>query len=356
MSDSPEEFPLRREKDGSATDPARILLDVSDFRLSGKVDENGVRREMSLRIPRLRLRAGEITAIIGGSGCGKSVLLSLLMGYPSFGIGGALAVSSFSVFGVRMPASAFRFPEMAAAWRRKMLRSGGLFYLPQAFPLAKTRGGDTLSSMVQVVQAMAFPARISGRKANCLVTASFERHQMRDACLKKLGALSGGERRRAELLARLIAMETARRPSILVLDEPTTGFDPANAQQFIRDVRVMIDEIVAMGIPAAALVSTHEMKSLDDRLDGDGRRVIDRVCVVNRDLEGSGDGDCTIVFDGVPEDVFPAFFDGTEESSGRTFAVDGDALFERIRERKSGEWVERWLSEIGKAKGADDVS
>lgn len=356
MSDSREELPPVREPTEETTEPACLLLDVSDFRMAGKVDENGVHREMSLRIPRLSLRAGEITAIIGGSGCGKSVLLSLLMGYPSFGIGGSLGVSSFSVFGKQLPRSAFRFPETAAAWRRRMLRSGGLFYLPQTFPLAKTRGGDTLSAMVQVVQAMAFPARISGRKASCLVTASFERHQMQDACLKKLGALSGGERRRAELLARLIAMETARRPSILVLDEPTTGFDPANAQQFIRDVRTMIDEIVAMGIPAAALVSTHEMKSLDDRIDEGGRRVVDRVCVVNRDLQGPGDGDCTIVFDGIPEDVFPMFFDDEGEFSERSFAVDGDALFERIRERKSDEWVERWLSQANEEKGTDHVS
>ena len=356
MSDSREELPSVREQTEEQTEPARQLLDVSDFRMAGKVDENGVRREMSLRIPRLSLRAGEITAIIGGSGCGKSVLLSLLMGYPSFGIGGSLGVSSFSVFGKQLPRSAFRLPETAVAWRRKMLRFGGLFYLPQTFPLAKTRGGDTLSAMVQVVQAMAFPARISGRKASCLVTASFERHQMQDACLKKLGALSGGERRRAELLARLIAMETARRPSILVLDEPTTGFDPANAQQFIRDVRTMIDEIVAMGIPAAALVSTHEMKSLDDRIDEGGRRVVDRVCVVNRDLQGPGDGDCTIVFDGIPEDVFPMFFDDEGEFSERSFAVDGDALFERIRERKSDEWVERWLSQVNEEKGTDHVS
>ena len=356
MSDSREELPPVREPTEETTEPACLLLDVSDFRMAGKVDENGVHREMSLRIPRLSLRAGEITAIIGGSGCGKSVLLSLLMGYPSFGIGGSLGVSSFSVFGKQLPRSAFRFPETAAAWRRRMLRSGGLFYLPQTFPLAKTRGGDTLSAMVQVVQAMAFPARISGRKASCLVTASFERHQMQDACLKKLGALSGGERRRAELLARLIAMETARRPSILVLDEPTTGFDPANAQQFIRDVRTMIDEIVAMGIPAAALVSTHEVKSLDDRIDEGGRRVVDRVCVVNRDLQGPGDGDCTIVFDGIPEDVFPMFFDDEGEFSERSFAVDGDALFERIRERKSDEWVERWLSQANEEKGTDHVS
>lgn len=325
-----------------ATDSSRILLDVSAFRLSGNVNLNGERRKMSLEIPRLRIRAGEITAVIGGSGCGKSVLLSLVMGYPSFGIGGELEVATFSLFGEKMPASAFRFPGHALLWRRKIFRNGGLFYLPQTFPMAKSRGGDTLSAMVQVVQAMAAPTRVSLRGANGLLAASFLRHGMRDALSKKLGSLSGGERRRAELLARLVAMQEARRPAILVLDEPTTGFDPANAQCFIRDVRNMIDDLVSAGVPVAALLSTHEMKSLDDRMD-DGRRVIDRVCVVNRDLKGPGDGDCTVVFDGLPDDVFPLFFDVGDDNSPRTFAADCDDLFERIRESTSAEWVAHWL-------------
>lgn len=320
----------------------RILLDVSNFRLSGTVETNGERKTMSLWIPRLRLRSGEISAVIGGSGCGKSVLLGLLMGYPSFGIGGSMEVSAFSMFGEPMPNDVFRSSGTAADWRWKMHRSGGLFYLPQMFPMAKTRGGYTLSAMVQVIQAMSAPSHLSLRGAKKLLDEAFARHGMRDALPKKLDSLSGGERRRAELLARLVALRAAKRPAILLLDEPTTGFDPANARLFIFDVRKMVDEIIAAGIPVAAMISTHEMKCLDDMTEG-GRLVIDRVCVVNRDSSGPGNGDCTVVFDGLTGNVFPMFLGSDDASGSWSFATDGDSLFGRIQELQSKIWVDRWM-------------
>lgn len=333
----------------------RILLDVSNFRLSGTVETNGERKTMSLWIPRLRLHSGEISAVIGGSGCGKSVLLGLLMGYPSFGIGGLMEVSAFSMFGGSMPGNAFRSSGYAAIWRRKMQRSGGLFYLPQVFPMAKTRGGYTLSSMVQVVQAMSAPSSLSIRDTKKLLDEVFARHRMRDALPKKLDSLSGGERRRTELLARLVALRAARRPAILILDEPTTGFDPANARLFIFDVRKMVDELVAAGIPVAAIISTHEMKCLDDVTE-DGHPVIDRVCVVNRDSSGPGNGDCTVVFDGCTGNVFPVFFGSDGVSSSWSFAADGDRLFSRIRELESKMWVDRWMQAMTGRRNRTDVS
>lgn len=336
---------LHGGKEGtSASQMRRALLVVSQFHLSGFVEQSGLRRKMAVEVPRFELCEGQITAVIGGSGCGKSVLLSLFMGYPSFGIGGELRFEQFAAFGERMPPSAFQFPESAAKWRRRMNRAGGLFYLPQNFPESKVRGGDTLSAMVQVVQALSEPRRISSRNAAIMIAKTFADHEMEDALGKKLDDLSGGERRRAELLARLVAIKNAGRPAILILDEPTTGFDPANAQRFIRDVRDIMDKLADSGLPAAALLSTHEMKSMDERMEN-GHRVIDRACVVNRDLEGPGKDDCSVVYEGRPQDVFPFFFRDRPDAGQMSFATNGDELFERIREKKSREWLQSLSSQ-----------
>ena len=330
--------------------PARqnpILLDVAGFVLEGEVDvESGTKKAMSARIPRLRMRAGEVTAIVGCSGCGKSVILSLLMGYPSFGIGGRLEREAFTLFGKRMPEDAFASVGEAASWRRAISNAGGLFYLPQAFPVVKTQKINVEKAISQIIRAMVAPMSLSDMDARIRIRDAFSSREFASRELemvltKNLGDLSGGERRRTELLARLVAMKSSSRPALLILDEPTTGFDPANAQGFIRNVRKVIDELRKGGVEAAALFTTHEMSCLDDIADG--RRTVDRVCVVNRDGDGSGKGDCTVVFDGFADSVWHRFF--PKSNNVRRFSTDGISLFNVLKTRKSAEWVADWDAE-----------
>ena len=325
------------------------ILRVSDFCLAGRVSTDEGPKDMSVRIPEIRVRTGGITAVIGGSGCGKSVLISLLMGYPSFGIGGRLEFGTFSMFGKDMPHDAFRTFRTAAAWRRRVRGGGGLFYLPQAFPVAKTQRIRVETAMTQIVRAMAAPFRLSERDARTKIRDAFENRNLGSVLPKKLDSISGGERRRSELLARLVAMKAARRPALLVLDEPTTGFDPDNALVFIRDVRRVIDELCNDGIEAAAFLSTHEMSCLDDK-DGDNR-IVDRVCVVHRDEEGPGKGNCTVLFNGPADSVWQKFFpDGAKAKF--TFSFDGDDLFRRLKTKTT----DSWLSANAKNGGAVDAS
>lgn len=312
------------------------ILRVSGFRLAGRVSTDEGPKDMSVRIPELRVRAGGITAVIGGSGCGKSVLISLIMGYPSFGIGGSHACAEFRIFGNEMPPDSFRTFGTAAAWRRRMQDGGGLFYLPQAFPVAKTQRIRVETAMTQIVRAMAAPVRLSERDARTKIRDAFENRNLGSVLPKKLDSISGGERRRAELLARLVAMKVARRPALLVLDEPTTGFDPDNALVFIRDVRCAIDELCNEGIEAAAFLSTHEMSCLDDK-DGDNR-VVDRICVVHRDEKGPGKGDCTVLFNGPADSVWPEFFPN-EAKTEFTFSFYGDDLFRRLKTKTTDSWL-----------------
>lgn len=312
----------------SSSEKAGCLLHVSGFILEGKGKTgNGKLGRLSLRVPNFCLRAGEVTAVIGGSGCGKSVLLSLIMGCPAFGIGGELNFAEFLQFGKLMPKNAFRTVCAAARWRRQLRKSGGLFYLPQFFPVAKAQRQKTFAMIFQVVQALTEGSRLKHSDVNTRIKDKFEKYRMSDVLDKNISELSGGERRRAELIARIVAMEVARRPGLLVLDEPTTGFDPVNAIVFVREVRLAVDELVNDGISAGAVLTTHEMKCLDDVYDENRRRVIDRVCVVHR-TPHENEVNCAVRFDGRTVDVWSEFFD---DGIVRSFAEDGDTLFEKVK-------------------------
>ncbi|MBD3689240.1 ABC transporter ATP-binding protein [Nanchangia anserum] len=93
-----------------------------------------------------------------------------------------------------------------------------------------------------------------------------------DQLTQRLGQLSGGERRRADLAAALIGV-----PDLLVLDEPTTGLDPVVKAQ-VHDV--LADEIDR---GATIVMTSHDM--------GEAQRIAQRVVVLS-----SG----RILFDGTP--------------------------------------------------------
>src|SRR5439155_21148579 len=73
---------------------------------------------------------------------------------------------------------------------------------------------------------------------------------------KRVGALSGGLRRRI-----LIGLALLGRPPLLVLDEPTTGLDPASRRAVWRVLRQ------AVGKGASVMLSTHYMEEAEQLSD-----------------------------------------------------------------------------------------
>ncbi len=260
-----------------------ILLSIKDFLLSGEVETDNPEKEtMAINISDLQINAGEVIAVIGGSGCGKSVLLSLLMGYPSFGTGERNTHKAYRIFGCDMPYDAFVNIKNAFRWRKTVLGKGNLFYLPQQFPVSKTLAIKTRDAVNTVVLAYIGNNPINRVKARRLIYKKFKDFELYGTLKKPINALSGGERRRVELLARLVAMEILKKTGLLILDEPTTGFDPENADKFILEIRKGIDYLIEKGVPVAALLSTHQLKSLE-KVKDDDRKVIDKVVLVHRD-------------------------------------------------------------------------
>jgi phospholipid/cholesterol/gamma-HCH transport system ATP-binding protein len=240
-----------------------------------------------LRDVNLRIGRGETLAIVGESGCGKSVTLKLLIGL--------LTPTDGEVRLQGRPLENLSPREMA----RARLRFGFLFQ------------GAALFDSLTVADNVAFGLRQNMRmpESEILEIVRDRLHEVGlppSVCRKKPAELSGGQRKRVGL-ARALALT----PEIMLYDEPTTGLDP-----IMTDV---INELILQTRaqrPVTSIMVTHEMTTV--------RKVADRVvmlCPVSR----LDPGENQIVFDGTPEAAFSS-------SDQRVFQFVHGQARERLRE------------------------
>lgn len=168
----------------------------------------------------LRLHAGQVTALLGVNGAGKSTAVALLLGLLAADAGEA------SVFG-RAPGS--------LAVRRQcgaMLQTAAL---PDRLEVGE---------LLDMVRA---GYRRPRSVADCVALAGL------DGLLgRRYGKLSGGQQRRVQF-----ALAICGRPRLLFLDEPTTGLDIDARQGLWAAVR----ELVAEG--SAVLLTTHYLEEAE---------------------------------------------------------------------------------------------
>jgi len=220
--------------DASGVSPQEVVIDVRGIvtRFGKQVVHNGLD---------LQIRRGELVALIGGSGTGKSVLLREIIGLhrPDAGSVNLLGTDVWNAS-----------PDLLASVRRRfgmMFQEGALFSsltvaanvatpLREHFSLPE----DLLDELVRLRLALAgLPP---------------------DAADKMPSQLSGGMVKRAAI-ARAIALE----PEVLFLDEPTSGLDPITARAFDALLTFLNRDL---GI--TVLLVTHDL----DSLVGIARRII----------------------------------------------------------------------------------
>jgi len=181
----------------------------------------------------LDIRRGEILAVVGGSGSGKSVLLRTLIGLnrPSAG--------SVRVFGEDL----LRLPEQR---RSRIERRFGVLFQQGA-----------LFSSLTVIENIALPliehAGLPRASAERLAAVKLALAGLpANAGAKYPASLSGGMIKRAAL-ARALALD----PDILFLDEPTAGLDPIGAAAFDQLILTLRE---ALGL--SVFLVTHDLDSL----------------------------------------------------------------------------------------------
>ncbi|MGD9096575.1 MAG: ATP-binding cassette domain-containing protein [Desulfobacterales bacterium] len=173
---------------------APALIEVQN--LTKTFDGNPVLEEVSFR-----LHEGQVLAIIGKSGVGKSVLLKHIVGLMRPDAGRVLFKGQ--------PVDRMG-PGQTDAYLER------ISYMFQ---------NNALFSSLTVHENVALPLRrnraIDRRQADKRVRAQLEQMELRDAAEKFPGELSGGMQKRVALARALVS-----EPDIVLFDEPTSGQDP----------------------------------------------------------------------------------------------------------------------------------
>jgi phospholipid/cholesterol/gamma-HCH transport system ATP-binding protein len=250
--------------------------------LSIQFRQHPVLRDINMAIPR-----EQTVCVVGESGCGKTVLLKLMIGllWPSQGTVRFDGRDLAKLGDAELTRTRIRFGflfQMAALFD-SMTVFDNVAFGPREHKLYDP---DTLGRIVaERLQEVGLPAGLE---------------------FKKPAELSGGQRKRVGL-ARALALD----PEVMLYDEPTTGLDP-----IMSDV---INELILQTQRAkrtTGVVVTHDMKTV--------RKVADRV-VMLYPLNRLGPGESQVLFDGPP-----AALDECADPRVRQF-VRGEAG-ERLRE------------------------
>ncbi|WP_116100895.1 sugar ABC transporter ATP-binding protein [Amycolatopsis thermalba] len=219
--------------------------------------QHGERRpsaEVRLRVERIRsrdvrecsfqVRAGEVVGLAGIVGAGRSELCRLIAGFDR-GDGGVVTVDGRPV-DTRRPASAAAAGIVMLPESRK---SQGLF---PAMSVADNVCAGTRLGRRPLGRTSAGARRSAAR-------AYADRMRIKAAGLdQRVAELSGGNQQKV-LLARCLA----RRPAVLILDEPTRGVDIGAK----ADIYALVNEVAARGV-AVVLISSElpEVLGLADRV------------------------------------------------------------------------------------------
>ena len=180
----------------------------------------------------LDVMPGEVLAIVGRSGAGKSVLLKSLIGLLQPDSGAVLVAGEdlHRAYGRRLSRLRERFG---------MLFQGGALF-------------DSLS----VADNVAFPLREKTRQSPVQVSETvadvLKSVGLRSMDDKFPAELSGGMRKRAAL-----ARALAHRPEIMLFDEPTTGLDPI----MVRAIHRLIAD-TQQRFQYTAVVVSHEVPGI----------------------------------------------------------------------------------------------
>ena len=191
------------------------------------------RKRPVIRDVSLELKRGEVVALLGPNGSGKTTTF--------YCIAGLIAPDAGRV---RLDG---RDVTILPMYRRA---KAGIGYLPQEMSIFR---GLSVEQNILAVLEVAEPSRKRRRdRLESLLSEFHIEHLRRAPAL----ALSGGERRRVEI-ARCLAAS----PKYLLLDEPFAGVDPIN----VGDIRTLVADLRDRGI--GVLITDHNVRETLEIVD-----------------------------------------------------------------------------------------
>ncbi len=172
----------------------------------------------------LTVEQGRVMGLLGPNGAGKSTLIKILTGYilPDDG--------EITVCGLKMPEDKIKIQQIVG-------------YLPESNPCYVDL---YVKEYLEYVAGIYHVPSIKNRIDEVLSLV-----QLTSEAYKKIGSLSKGYRQRVGLAQAII-----HNPKVLILDEPTTGFDP---NQMI-EIRALIGELSK---EKTVILSTHLLQEVE---------------------------------------------------------------------------------------------
>ena len=231
------------------------------------VNYNGT---VALHDASLALPAGCICGLVGMNGAGKSTLFKALTGFvrPSRG--------HIRINGLRV---------------REAQREQAVAYVPQSEGIDNNFPVSVWDVVMMGRYGAMNPLRIPARADRVAVREALSLVELLDMRDRPIGALSGGQRKRA-FLARAIAQGS----SVLLLDEPFNGVD-------VRTEKLMADLFLQFREEGRTiLISTHDLSHV--------REFCDLVVLINKTVLAYGETsevftpeNLSLTFGGVPPDL-----------------------------------------------------
>lgn len=174
---------------------------------------------------------GELTAIIGASGAGKTTLLQALNGYNPAARGKVL------LNGINL----YSHPDIVRTW---------IGYVPQTDII---HSDLNVESVLRHAARLRLPSDTSENEIVSIVNQTLIELNINHCRQSVIRKLSGGERKRVN-----IGVELLNHPSVLFLDEPTTGLDAGLERQITKLLRSVASE------GRTIITVTHSIQTLDD--------------------------------------------------------------------------------------------
>lgn len=210
------------------------------------------RKKVVIRDFSMELNRGEVVALLGPNGSGKTTTFYSVAGLVT-PEGGTVVVDGHDVTTLPM-------------YRRAQL---GIGYLPQEMSIFR---GLNVEDNINAILDISVPSRQKRREQLEELLSDFSIEHLRRAPAL---ALSGGERRRVEI-ARCLAAD----PKYLLLDEPFAGVDPIS----VGDIRNLVSDLKKRGI--GVLITDHNVRETLE--------IVDRAYILH---------DGRVLMSGTPNDV-----------------------------------------------------